>query len=220
MVMLAIALGVAAIAVTVRWWTRRYDALGRGRSFPYVSIGLLTALALGAATPPFLRHREEDRLSAVASILVGSPVQVHCQSFGQTFYELGPELGYVRWGPGGIPEHQTFIKRGPCGDLNRYLDSNKHNPTPDEVIAVHVLTHESMHMRGITSESLAECAAMQRDTKTAELLGADPADALTLARTYWRADYPHMPDAYTSPDCRPGGPLDEHLPDPPWSPAA
>jgi hypothetical protein len=220
MTTLAIVIAVAAALVAMRWWTRRYDALGRARSFPFASVALLTVLAVGAATPPYLRHREEDRLSAVASALVGQHVKVHCQSFGQTFFQLGAELGYVRYGANGVPEHQTFIKRGPCGDLHHYLDSDQGDPTPDEVIAVHVLTHESMHMRGITNEALAECAAVQRDTTTAELLGADLAEAQALAHDYWQTDYPHMPDAYTSGDCRPGGPLDEHLPNPPWAPAA
>jgi hypothetical protein len=50
------------------------------------------------------------------------------------------------------------------------------------------------------------------------LLGADPADALALARIYWLNDYPLMPDAYRSPECHPGGALDEHLAMAPWNP--
>ena len=58
---------------------------------------------------------------------------------------------------------------------------------------------------------------MQRDAQTAELLGADPDQALRLAQTYWREVYPRLSEDYLSPDCRPGGPLDEGLPDAPWS---
>lgn len=81
---------------------------------------------------------------------------------------------------------------------------------------MHVLTHESMHMRGLTDEAAAECAAIQRDELTAELLGAAAAEARQLARRYWLLDYPQMPDNYRSGDCTPGGPMDERLATPPW----
>jgi hypothetical protein len=73
---------VAALAVTARWWTRRYDALGRPRSFPYLGVGLLVVLAAGVAVPTYLRHREEDRLSFVATQLAGAQAKVHCQTIG------------------------------------------------------------------------------------------------------------------------------------------
>jgi membrane protein implicated in regulation of membrane protease activity len=213
---IAAALAVAAAFVALRWWTRRYDALGRARRFPVISVVGLAVLAIAAATPAYLRHREEDRLSSVASQLVGQHVTVHCQTFGQVFFQVGGELGFVKYGPDAVPEHHTTIMHGPCGALRSYLGSNKRHPSADEVVAVHVLTHESMHMRGITNEADAECAAVQRDETTAELLGADPASARLLARLYWLTDYPRMPANYTSPDCVPGGALDEHLPTAPW----
>jgi len=36
---------------------------------------------------------------------------------------------------------------------------------------------------------------------------------------YWRTVYPARPDGYRSSSCRPGGAMDEHLPDAPWAPA-
>jgi hypothetical protein len=218
MALVAIAVLVVAAALAAHWRLRPFDGMGRTRRFPMLSVGVLGLLALGALVPSYLRHQEETRLSAVASRLAGTDASVHCQSFGQTFFEVGGELGFVRYGADGVPEHQTFIKRGPCQELTRYLHSDRQHPTPDEVIAVHVLTHESMHMAGITDEAEAECAAVQRDAVTAEALGADPVAAHALARIYWITDYPLMPDNYRSTGCAAGGSLDEHLPDPPWAP--
>jgi hypothetical protein len=209
---------LAALAVSARWWVRRYDALGRPRTFPYLGVGLLVVLALGIAVPSYLRHREEDRLSLVATQLAGVQAKVHCQTIGAEMVDVGSELGWVRWGPDGVPEHQTLIKHGPCRALRAYLASSKQRPSDDEVIAVHVLTHESMHMRGLTAESAAECAAVQRDAMTARLLGADPAAASALAHRYWAQVYPQMPEDYRSGECTAGGTLDEHLPDAPWGP--
>jgi len=215
----AIALALGAAVVVVRWAFGRYDSLGRARAFPVVGVLLLAIPAVAAATPGVLRWREERSLERAASSLVGFPVDVKCQSFGGAFVDAGAELGWVPYGPDGVPERHTLIKYEPCGHLRHYLGSDKATPTLDEVVAVHVLTHEAMHMSGITAEASAECAAMQRDARMAVLLGASPAQGAALAETYWRTVYPRMPDPYTTADCAAGGPLDEHLPDPPWGPS-
>jgi hypothetical protein len=215
----ALGLVVAAGGVAGRWRLRRVDGLGRPLAFPVVSVVLLGVLAAGAATPDLLRARQERRLARAASALAGGPVAVHFQGFGAAFVDTGPELGYVRYRADGIPERSTLIKRDQCRDLAAYLRSGKDRPSRAQVIAVHVLTHEAMHMAGITDEGLAECAAVQRDARTAVLLGAPAGPARALAGAYWRGVYPYLPGGYRSAGCIPGGPLDEHLPDPPWGPA-
>ena len=217
MIWLSVAFAAGAVALAVRWWATRVDALGRAKPFPFICVGLLGLLAAVVVIPGYLRHREETSLSAVATTLVGASATVRCQSFGQELVDLGSELGYVRYGADGVPEHRTLIKRGPCKALNAYRRSDKRHPTDDEVVAVHVLTHEAMHMRGVTVEAAAECAAVQRDELTARLLGADDAEARELARRYWLLDYPRMPDDYRSSDCAPGAPMDEHLASAAWS---
>jgi hypothetical protein len=141
---------------------------------------------------------------------------VRCQSLGGAFVDGGPELGYVRWRADGSPEPWTLIKRDQCRHLAGYLRSDKRRPSRDQVVAVHVLTHEAMHLAGVVGEAAAECAAVQRDAHTARLLGAAAPDAAALAATYWQEVYPHLPESYRSSDCRPGGALDERRPDAPW----
>jgi hypothetical protein len=214
---IAAALLASAALVAARWLLRRRDALGRPRPFPIVSVLLLALLGVGLLVPVVRHHRLEARLSEVASTLVGAPVTVDCQTVGQEFVDAGAELGYVRYRDG-VPEHRTLIKRAQCSDLASYLHSDRAHPTRDEVVAVHVLSHEARHMAGTTVEARAECEAVQRDARTAQLLGASPAEGLLLARAYWREVYPRMPDDYASAQCRPGGELDEHLPAAPWGP--
>ena len=112
----------------------------------------------------------------------------------------------------GKPEPWTLIKRDQCRHLAAYARSDKRRPTRDQVVAVHVLTHEAMHLSGRLGEAAAECATVQREAHTARLLGARPSDAAA----YWRNIYPLVPGGYRSGDCRPGGPLDEGLADAPW----
>jgi hypothetical protein len=213
----SLALLAVAAGVAVRWVLRPRDGLGRPKPFPVVSVVALVLVGGGLLVPVVRHHRLEQRLTAVASDLVGVPATVHCQTAGQEFVDAGAELGYVRWGRDGVPEHQTLVKHAQCGDLADYLGGGKDAPSEDQVVAVHVLTHEAMHMAGETAEALAECQAVQRDARTAELLGATPEQARRLAEAYYSSDVPRMPDEYRSDGCGPGGPLDEGLPTAPWA---
>jgi hypothetical protein len=207
---------LGAVAVVGSWTARRHDAAGRPRSFPVWSVTGLVLLALAASVPDVQRRVEEHRLARVARFLVGHPVTVHCQTTTGALADAGAELGFVRFGGDGRPEPSATIKRDPCKALNRYLENGQARPTLDEVVAVHVLTHEAMHLRGETDEAVAECQAVQRDATSASLLGATPEQARALARRYWQVVYPSMPDEYRSGECRPGGRLDEGLASAPW----
>ncbi|WP_456823673.1 hypothetical protein [Cellulomonas sp. P5_E12] len=204
-----------AAGLAVRWVLHRVDALGRVAPFPKISVGLSLALALSCAVPLAVQGWVESRLERAAVAVAGGPVTVHCQGLGQAFLDLGPELGFVRWGTDGVPERSTLIKRSPCAHLRAWLWSATSHPTLDQVIAVHVLTHETMHMVGITDEAHAECAAVQRDAAMAQALGASPVEAAALAHRYWTEVYPRMPDGYMG-GCGAGGAYDEGLPSPPW----
>lgn len=194
----------------------RRDALGRPREFPKASVLLLVVLACLAAYPGVRRHQEERRLAAAASAVAGVHDEVSCQGLGGALVETGAEAGFVRWGADGRPEHVAHIMWDQCRDLRSYLRSGKGHPTAAQITAVHVLTHEAVHTSGVTSESRTECMALQRDARTAQLLGASERAAKALAWLYWRTDYPNMPDDYRDAACVPGGSLDERLPTSPW----
>ncbi|MEP7053630.1 MAG: hypothetical protein ABI912_00090 [Actinomycetota bacterium] len=217
--MLTAVAGLFALITCVvigHWYLTRVDELGRQVAFPKLWVALLVVLSLFAATPGVLRARLENRLSGVASTLSGRRVRVRCQAFGAAFVDAGGELGYVKWKQDGTPVSWTLIKRNQCNDLSGYLDSGKHDTNFKRMLAVHILTHESMHLASITNEAAAECAAVQRDARTARLLGASAVDARALAAQYYATVYPRMPDAYRSADCKAGGVLDEGLEDAPW----
>ena len=206
-----------AFALAFRWAMHRTDSLGRENRFPAVALALLLIPALVVGWPGVARRLEQRQLASAASALIGTKVSVHCQTAGEAFVDAGWELGFVKYGVDGVPEHKTLIKQGPCHDLRAYLHSSKAHPSADQILAVHILTHESMHMSGITSEARAECAAVQRDTRMAELLGADPARGTRAG--------PHLLGDRLSPPARrvrlgrlpPRRPPRRTPPDPPWA---
>lgn len=206
----------AAAVVGIRWMLHRVDPLGRPRSFP--AIGVCALLILGGAgmTPWVLRVTLESRLATAASAITGVPVRVFCQSFGEAFVDAGSEYGYVEFGPDGVPERSTLIKRDQCNDLRAYLRSDKAEPTEEQAIAVHTLTHEAIHMTGVTNEAETECISLQRDAEMARALGASPEAAATLSELYWTTVYPRVADGYHSAECRPGGAMDLGRSDAPW----
>jgi hypothetical protein len=210
---------VGAVLVAARWGRRRRDALGRPRGFPVWSVSVLVVLSLGAAVPGVQRRVEEHRLARVARELVGHTVTVRCQTTTGAMVDAGAELGFVPYDAHGVPEPTTTIKRDPGRALDAYVKGGRQHPSLEQVVAVHVLTHEAMHLRGETDEAVAECEAVQRDSTTAALLGATPEQAAALARRYWAVVYPELPDDYRTADCAPGGRLDEHLGGAPWGAA-
>jgi hypothetical protein len=206
----------AGAAVLFGRWFMNHQA-GRLNAFPAISVSSCAVLAVFATLPLISRADLESRLSHDASTLLGIKVKVVCQTLTGSAIDMGSELGFVKWGADGAPEHSTLIKHDQCNDLEAYLDGNKQHPSGAQMIAVHVLTHESMHMSGITNEAEAECDATQNDSRMAQIMGAPPEAARALALRYWATVYPYMRDGYRTSDCRAGGALDLHLPDPPWT---
>ncbi len=212
---ISVTAAVLAAVMSLRWVLTRIDAIGRVRPFPTVSVAVAAALTVGCAVPVFRHALFEQRLARVASILAGARVEVHCQTLGQAWTDAHTELGYVPISAGGRPQRRTVIAWKACADIGAWTRTHAASDL-DQVIALHVLSHEAMHMAGTVAEAVAECAAVQRDALTARELGASREQALAVARRYWREVYPLMPTDYRSTDCVPGGALDEHLPDPPW----
>jgi hypothetical protein len=207
---------VGAFGLLVHWGAHRRDALGRERDLPVVRVSALVLVAVVAAVPGAQRKVQERQLGTVASTLAHRHVKVHCQSGAAAFVDAGSELGWVPFDANGVPEPYTLIKREQCKQLKAYGKHHAH-PSIDEVVAVHVLTHEAMHLRGEPNEEIAECEALQRDALTAQALGATVTEARSLARRYWLVVYPRMPDDYVTGKCAPGGELDEGLASAPWS---
>ena len=194
-----ITLLLGAVAFLVRWFVD--GRKGLEPAFPRAEVVALVVVGLVAMAPWLLRMRLEGRLAEAASKVSGRPVQVQCQSFAAAFFDATANLGYVPYTADGDAIPTTLIKRNQCRDLARYLSSDKENPTRAQIVAVHVLTHEVMHMAGVTSEAEAECMAVRHDAEMAARLGASERAADELALSYWREVYPHMPDEYRSSEC-------------------
>lgn len=149
---------------------------------PYVA--LLVVLALSFAWPPFHYWRIERFLSARATQLAdGHRAKVHCNTIFDTFFDSESlSSGHANPQTGEIALQYPW-----CGRIMSYLD----HPEQDwnELSSFHMLTHESMHVRGEYNEAITECEAVQRDYRAARLLGVPDKVARKSALAYYRTVY-------------------------------
>jgi hypothetical protein len=164
------------------------------------------------------QSRLEPRFGRVASALAGKQLEVRCWSGAdwprlireESSYTDG-KLGANTLGFAGIGGTRVNLGPAVCDGLVD-LAYRRARPTDEAgqlmlAAAVVTLSHEPQHSIGIALESAAECNAIQLANGTAIKLGASPAYAAALVRTYWRHYEEELP-AYRSSECRRGGKLD------------
>lgn len=187
---------------------------GRGRHL--VAIAVLGVLA---AVAGFFAWRtwalERDLTEAIRELTGNREIDVECQGVFREL-RLDDNLGEVAFDGNGGLETTARLRGSVCSQLRSWMSSDKSNPTRDQVIAVHVLSHEAVHAIGVTDEARTECLAMQFDERLALLLGASGPQARALADRYWREVFPRMPPAYRGVECVPGGALDRSPSDGHW----
>jgi hypothetical protein len=170
----------------------------------YAGLGFWTESATHAELSPLSCERLSRFASAATKPTKCALVSTAAQSSQRRPLRFVPCFGGTRAG--------TRIA-APRGGWQRYAE---------HVVALQTLAHEAVHLRSFTAgnpvvslaeeESRAECVGMQLTPVVATSLGASPNDARAMARWYWKTVYPTHKTAnteYWSPECRPGGALDE-----------
>jgi hypothetical protein len=153
------------------------------------------------------RVEVERRAGKVAGAIAGHHVRVHCPGpiRRHLFYEISE--GRVRFSADGVPNPETNLSGAACTGLRRVLDRGASlnleclfwqcSPADTRAaMALAVLTHEAVHMRGVIDEGATECEAQERVEATALRLGLTPPSAESLAH-WMRTDYAELlPEQY------------------------
>ncbi len=152
------------------------------------------------------RAAAQAQFSRLAAEIAGHRVTVHCDD---------RHVGYVQ-GDDGLAEvggRQAWLTTDICLALVRLRDG-KINPQGESAShAVVVLAHESWHLHGVASESLANCFAYQSGVGVAEKLGVSPSTAEAMMREQLAENGALYADdpAYLIPSsCSNGGEYDLH----------
>lgn len=175
---------------------------------------------LPVRTGEVAESRIEPRFGRVASTLSNRSVQVRCwseddwddvhdewQAFADDDHEA---IGFVA----SFDRGRLSLAPDVCSLLAGFAYGGERPRGGDErrdlAEAVGTLGHEAEHLVSPGTEAATECYGMQDVRRAARLLGADRAYASGLAELYWHEVYPAKPDAYTTPLCLDGGPLDRN----------
>jgi hypothetical protein len=153
------------------------------------------------------RKDVERKAGAVASTIAGRAVEVHCPGVLKRHLWPKTDEGHVKFSAAGVPQSKTTLAGDVCAGLGRVIDkgSSLHlqclywNCSKDDTqsaMALIVLTHESVHMRGMMDEGRTECEAQDRVAATALAFGLDPTSAEAV--DHWaRTDYAELlPEQY------------------------
>jgi hypothetical protein len=171
----------------------------------------------------------DDLLSQVVTAIARRNARAECD------YPAGGSVGgYVRfWG--GKPEDVAHLARDVCEELRSFptrLSSDDlaciersagvcGEQVTRTIRGLHVISHESYHVAGVTNEAAADCYALQAFGWVARRLGASRPFSRSLLRYYWAHYAPirQAPGSYWSDECKAGGELDLRDDDvePPWA---
>jgi hypothetical protein len=186
-------------------------------SKPYLAVVL--SLAVLFAWPTVHRWYFQWYLSGKATELAeGHRAKVHCNTMFDTM--LDSEM--LASGHANPRTGEIAIQKPWCDRLMSYL-AHPARASELEVVSLDIFTHESMHVRGEMNEALTECQAVQRNYRSAMLLGVPDETAKQNALDYYNTTYQMrgriggIQAGYYSNQCAPGKAMDEHLSDSTWA---
>ncbi|MBN2176939.1 MAG: hypothetical protein JW722_04695 [Demequinaceae bacterium] len=195
------------VAMSVVAWYRviaRHDET-EGRGFRVGVAGMLSVLAFIAGYFEVSHHLRQQLATEALGVLSDvDGISADCERLTEGLLNLSQYQGYVYFDGTNV----AHLRRQVCHNLWDYAHGGQANPTEDQILAVHVVGHEAMHINGIRTESVAECTAVQLNHLIAEELGATPEEARELQRRYFEDLYPRQRSNYISSECREGGDLD------------
>jgi hypothetical protein len=161
------------------------------------------------------RVGNERRLSAIASQIAGRAVAVHCP--GPVARVMGGSTaeGWVEFDAAGRPADETKLQKTSCAELDALAEGRRAKELEctararilcgrrgsELAMAVDVLTHEAVHLRGVRDEAATECASLHAMAATAQRLGATAEQGAALAHGQFTEAYPQMGEVYRSGAC-------------------
>jgi hypothetical protein len=180
---------------------------------------LVLSLAVIFAYPPAHTWYFQWFLSRKATELAENHrASVHCNTAFDTMVD--PDMLFA--GHANPRTGKIGIQAPWCDILMDYL-RHPARANRRELDSLDIFTHESMHIRGEMNEARTECEAIQRNYRSAKLLGVPDGIARQNALDIYNVRYQErgrvggMQSAYFSDECAPGKAMDEHLPDSTWS---
>lgn len=172
----------------------------RSASFQGIAVAALvlwSVLLVAAGFFEVRHHHAQAAATQATRMASGDPgARAVCARTGADWMDLSGTLGFVRYDD----QRTSRLRASTCAALGSYLWGSQESPTLQEVVAVHVVSHEAQHVAGEFDEGVAECLAMRWDVRVAESFGASEEQAQALAARYLTEVYPYQREGYVR-DC-------------------
>ncbi len=195
------------VLLAIRAWYRsvsRRTIAGAGSS-RFIWPAVLTGVAIIAGAFEVGHHMRQDLATdALGAVTNVDGAHADCSRFTEELFNISQYQGYVYYDG----SNTAHLRRNVCHDLWSYAHGGQANPSRSEILAVHIVAHEAMHINGLRSEAEAECTAVQLNHLVAEELGASPTQARKLQAQYYELYYPNQRSDYISGACAEGGTMD------------
>lgn len=141
----------------------------------------------------------EAKLSTVVDDIAGKKGgTVHCQRLSEAFFDTKVSAaGHVS----SDNPNTAVVNFQQCQHIFSWMENGKGEPTKDQAHAIHVLTHEAVHVSGQLNEAVTECTAINRDYITVRELGGTEEMGRKIAASYYTSIWPEMSKEYILGGC-------------------
>jgi hypothetical protein len=189
---------VAILAVALLYYLI-WDTVVRKNSLNWLMIPLVSLLFLPLGLMELRWSVMESKMSAVVDDISGRKGgKVHCQRLSEAFFDTKVSAaGHVS----SDNPNTAVVNYEQCQHVFAWLERGKGQPSREQAHAIHVLTHEAVHVSGEYNEAITECTAINRDHMTVELLGGSKETGQKLASFYHSTIWPQMSKEYILQGC-------------------
>jgi len=193
---------LAALIAWLVWKSTRPTTFNSlPRPVLYALIGVLSIVFLQQAYMEFRWISTERTATEIAQRIAGKQARVHCQRMTEAMFYASGDRGRVEMNRDGSPDDTAMLTWEVCRDLRDWLGSDRQHPSLEQITALHILTHEAVHLTGESSEGRAECVALAQEAAIAEQFGASPDVAKRMVRRYRNEVYPLLATPYLAGNC-------------------
>jgi len=167
--------------------------------FPVISVSLCAILL---AITGFQEYKwqmvQVKGTEAVKAVSLNKDGYLQCQRFSEAFFDIHTtRLGSVS----SAHPNRAVVNYEECLEIQDWLAGNKSSATPKQLQALHVLTHEAVHVSKEYNEAVTECTAVNRDHLTAKAMGGSKQFVQEMPQRYYTEFFPRMRSDYILAGC-------------------
>lgn len=163
--------------------------------FPGILGIFIVILGIGEARWLTLENMGSETVRAVSSNPEG---YLNCQRLSQGIGDASVTLkGYVK----GAQPNEANLKYSVCQELFSWLQSDRKTITDDQLLAVHVLVHESFHVAGDYNETSTECKTEVALPGVLKEMGAPEHIVASVPAFYEEKVRPYLGSEYKAAPC-------------------